>query len=96
MLSLDIICGTDSFVAIALFAQLNEAWLRTFLALPHGIPSHDTLRRVFARLDASGFEEGFRGWVQEVFELTEGQVVPVVGKSVRGSHDRGRGLVSCI
>ncbi len=84
--------GTDSFVAIALFGQLNEAWLRTFLELPHEIPSHDTLGRVFARPDASGFEEGFRDWVQEAFELTDGQVVAVNGKSVRGSHDRGRGL----
>ncbi len=89
---LAVICGADSFVAIALFGELNEAWLRTFLELPHGIPSHDTLGRVFARLDASGFEEGFRDWVQEAFELTAGQVVPVDGKSVRGSHDRGWGL----
>ena len=89
---LAVICGADSFVAIALFGQLNEAWLRTFLELPHGIPSHDTLGRVFARLDATGFEEGFRDWVQAAFALTDGQVVPIDGKSVRGSHDRGRGL----
>ncbi len=62
---LTMICGADSFVAIALFGQLHEAWLRTFLELPHGIPPHDTLGRVFARLDASGFEEAF--------ELTAGQ-----------------------
>ena len=89
---LAVICGADSFVAIALFGQLNEAWLRTFLALPHGIPSHDTLGRVFARLDAARFEEGFRDWVQDTFALTNGPVVPIDGKSVRGSHDRGRGL----
>ena len=89
---LAVVCGADSCVAIALFGQLHEAWLRTFLALPHGIPSHDTLGRVFARLDASGFEEVFRDWVQAAFELTEGQVVPIDGKSVRGSHDRGQGL----
>ena len=89
---LTVICGADSFVAVALFGQLHEAWLRTFLELPHGIPSHDTLGRVFARLDASGFEEGFRDWVQEAFELTAGQVVPVDGQSVRGSHDRGQRL----
>ena len=89
---LAVICGADSFVAIALFGQLNEAWLRTFLELPHGIPSHDTLGRVFARLDAARFEEGFRDWVQDTFALTDGQVVPIDGKSVRGSHDRSRGL----
>ena len=89
---LAVICGTDRFVAIALFGQLNEEWLRTFLALPHGIPSHDTLGRVFAQLDTARFEEGFRDWVQDTFALTAGQVVPIDGKSVRGSHDRGRGL----
>ena len=89
---LAVICGADSFVAIALFGRIHEEWLRTFLALPHGIPSHDTLGRVFARLDASGFEEGFRDWVQEAFARTDGQVVAVDGKCLRGSHDRGRGL----
>ena len=79
-------------MAIALFGQLHEAWLRTFLELPHGIPSHDTLEWVFARLDAAGFEEGFRDWVQGAYELIDGQVVPIDSKSVRGSHDRGRGL----
>ena len=79
LLVLAVICDADSFVAIALFGQLHEEWLRSFLALPHGIPSHDTLGWIFARLDASGFEEGFRDWVQEAFELTDGQVVPVDG-----------------
>ena len=60
--------------------------------LPHGIPSHDTLGRVFARPNASGFEEGFRDRVQEAFERTDGQVVAIDGKGPRGSHDRGRGL----
>ena len=92
ILVLAVICGADSFVAIALFGQLNEAWLRTFLELPHGIPSHDTLGQVFARLDAARFEEGFRDWVQAAFALTDGQVVPIDGKSVRGPHDRGREL----
>ena len=89
---LAVICGADSFVAIALFGRIHEEWLRTFLELPNGIPSHDTLGRVFARLDASGFEEGFRDWVQAAFARTDGQVVAVDGKCLRGSHDRGRGL----
>lgn len=92
ILVLAVICGADSFVGIALFDQLNEAWLRTFLELPHGFPSHDTLGRVFAWLDVSRFEEGFWDWAQAAFALTDGQVVPIDGKSVRGSHDRGRGL----
>ena len=55
-------------------------------------PSHGTLGQVCARLDAARFEEGFRDWVQEAFVLTNGQVVPIDGKSVRGSHDWGLGL----
>ena len=89
---LAVICGADSFVAIALFGQLHEEWLRTFLKLPHGIPSHDTLGRVCARREAARFEEGFRDWVQAACALTGGQVVPVDGQCLRGSHDRGRGL----
>ncbi len=89
---LAVICGADNFVAMALFGQLHEAWLRTFLALPNGMPSHDTLGRVLARRDATQFEEGFLTWVQSAFTLTAGQVVPIDGKCVRGSHDRNQGL----
>ena len=91
---LTIICSADSFVVIALFGQRNKAWLGTFLALPHGIPSHDTLGRAFARLGMACFEEGFRDWVHAALVLTDGQVVPGDSKSVCGSHDRGRGLGS--
>ena len=73
---LAVICGADSFVTIALFGRLNQEWLRTFLALPNGIPSHDTLGRVFARLDAARFEECFRDWVQAAFELTGARSCP--------------------
>ena len=90
-----VICGADSFVAIALFGWLNEEWPRTFPGLPNGIPSHDMSGRVFARLDEARFEEGFRDRVQAAFKPTGGRVVPVAGKSVRGSHDRGRGLSPC-
>ena len=76
-----VICGADSFVAIALFGEIHEEWLRTFLELSHGIPSHDTLGRVCARLDVSGCEEGFRDWVQEAFEWTDGQVVAVAASA---------------
>ena len=47
-----VLCGADGFVAIETYGQANQAWLETFLDLPYGIPSHDTLGRVFGMLEA--------------------------------------------
>ena len=58
------ICGTDNRVAIEDFGQANQDWLQAFLPLPNGMPSHDTVERVLARLDAVQFEAGFLDWVQ--------------------------------
>lgn len=62
--------------------------LRRFLKLENGIPSHDTLGYVFARLDPRAFEHCFASWVQEVFERTEGAIIPIDGKTLRRSYDR--------
>ena len=85
------ICGADNMVAIADFGQANQKWLQAFLPLPNGIPSHDTLGRVLARLDAVPCEAGFLDWVQSAFTLTQGQLVAIDGKSVRHSRDARQG-----
>ena len=82
-----IICGADDWVEVELFGNAKLPWLRTFLALPHGIPSHDTFGRVFARLNPEQFGRCFQEWVQAVYEITGGQVVPIDGKVLRGSRD---------
>jgi predicted transposase YbfD/YdcC len=84
-----VVCGADDWGAVEEFGQARYKWLKGFLALPHGIPSDDTFRRVFARLDAQQFQGRFITWVQDVFEITEGQVVPIDGKTLRRSYDRG-------
>ena len=78
-----VICGADSFVAIEDFGQSKETWLKTFLDLPNGIPSHDTLGRVFAILDPVALAEAFREWMRAVAGLTQGGVVALDGKTLR-------------
>src|SRR3954469_17043983 len=86
-----VLCGADDWVAVETFGRAKEAWLRTFLALPGGIPSHDTFGRVFARLNPTEFQQGFVGWVQALVGELPGQVVAVDGKTLRRSPDRVHG-----
>ena len=85
------ICGADGWAAIETFGREKEGWLRTFLALPGGIPSHDTFGRVFARLDPEEFRRCFLTWVRAVVGEPEQEVVAIDGKTSRRSHDRGAG-----
>lgn len=86
-----IIAGADDWVAVADFAVSKETWLRTFLALPSGIPSHDTFWRLFRWLDPQEFESCFLRWIQTVSEVTKGQVIAIDGKKLRRSHDKSNG-----
>ena len=86
-----VICGADNWVDIELFGKAKIAWLKTFLKLPNGIPSHDTFGRVFAALNPQEFESSFMEWVQAINQLTQGQVIAVDGKQLRGSRDSGVG-----
>jgi predicted transposase YbfD/YdcC len=88
-----VIGGADSFEDIALYGRCKEGWLRQFLALPNGIPSHDTFRRVLMLVDPDAFERCFLGWVRAVFRPDEGapRQVAIDGKALRRSFDRKRG-----
>jgi predicted transposase YbfD/YdcC len=85
--------GADSFEDIALYGRCKEGWLRQFLALPNGIPSPDTFRRVLMLVDPDAFERCFLGWVRAVFRPDEGapRQVAIDGKALRRSFDRKRG-----
>lgn len=92
-----VICGADSFVAIEEFGESKEAWLKTFLDFPNGIPSHDTLGRVFAILDPVALAEAFREWMRAVAGLTQGGVVALDGKTLRRSfRERGGGFIHMV
>ncbi len=86
-----VIAGADSWVHIEQFARAKHAWFRTFLALPNGIPSHDTIARLFARLDPDEFQKGFAGWIESIRQATDREVVAIDGKTLRRSYDRAKG-----
>lgn len=76
----------EGFVDIALWARHKETWLRRFLPLKHGLPSHDTFNRLFRLLDPQAFEAVFRAWVGDVLGAFE--QVAIDGKCLRGSGKR--------
>jgi predicted transposase YbfD/YdcC len=86
-----IICGADSWVSVAAFAEAKLPWFRRFLELPNGAPSHDTFSRVFAALDPKQLQQAFLSWVQAVHVATNGEVVAIDGKVMRGSADKAWG-----
>jgi predicted transposase YbfD/YdcC len=86
-----VITGAESWVEVETFGKMKQAWLKTFLELPYGIPTHDTFGRVFAALDAEAFQSCFARWVEGVFSATRGEVVAVDGKTIRRSHNKSSG-----
>ena len=85
------ICGADHWTEVEEFGKAKLAWLSTFLALPGGIPSHDTFGRLFRYLDPEAFETGFRQWTAGLRRRIASEVIPMDGKCLRGSHDQGLG-----
>ena len=82
-----VICGAEGWVDIENFGKSKMIWLKTFLELPNGIPSHDTFGRVFSLIAPEEFQKSFQSWVQSIHEFTKGQVVALDGKQIRGSKD---------
>jgi len=89
-----ILSGANDWVKVASFAQKKEAWLKTFLELPNGIPSHDTFDRVFCLVDPIEFERRFVKWTELIASLLPGQVIAIDGKTLRGSYDTKDGLAA--
>lgn len=84
-----VICGAESWTDIENYGKAKESWLRRFLCLPHGIPSHDTIGRLFATLNPEAFQSCFLSWVKAVASLNEGEVIAIDGKTLRHSYDTG-------
>lgn len=83
------ICGADDWEAIAEYGKSKQEWLKTFLELPNGTPSADTFSRVFSRLKPSELQTCFIGWMEEVHKTTQGELINVDGKTLRGAKEAG-------
>lgn len=83
-----VICGADNWVAIEHFGDCKKDWFTEILGLEHGIPSHDTLGKVFSAIDSEQFGECFSQWVCDLSELTQGDIIAIDGKRVRRSFDK--------
>jgi hypothetical protein len=83
-----VLCGAEDWKMVESLGKTKLVWLRQFIGLPHGIPSHDTFSRVFARLKPEAFQHCFVTWVRAMAQCTAGEVVVVDGKTLRRSYDK--------
>ena len=85
------ICGADTWIEINEFGIAKYEWLKTFLELPNGIPSHDTFSRVFSLIDPQKFESCFYSWIKSLAIDTHNEVIAIDCKTLRGSGNRRQG-----
>jgi predicted transposase YbfD/YdcC len=92
------ICGAETWTDVEEFGKSKLSWLKNFLQLPNGIPSHDTIGDLYGRICPSQLQEGFLSWVQSLVEVTGGDIIPIDGKTLRRSYDRaeGRGAIHMV
>jgi len=87
---ISVICAADTWKNMETYAKAKEGFLRTFLELPYGVPSDDTFNRVFSSIDSEQFEKCFVRWVRDLVDLTNGEVIPIDGKTIRGAKSKGK------
>ena len=85
---LAVIAGAEGWEDIEEFGKQKRDWLKKFLRLPNGIPSHDTISRVFRQINPRSFQEGFTRWIESLHEQLGLKLVAVDGKTLRRSGDK--------
>jgi predicted transposase YbfD/YdcC len=88
---ISVVSGCNDWETIEAFGETQLAWLRKYYPYKHGIPSHDTLNRVFAAMDSEDFGHRFISWAQQLFKLSEGELISIDGKTMRHSYDTYKG-----
>ena len=87
-----VLSGIEDWVGMEAFAEVKEDWLRQFIELPNGVPSHDTLSDIVGRIDPKPFAGAFTRWVETALPSLAGEHVAIDGKTLRGS-DAGQGAI---
>jgi predicted transposase YbfD/YdcC len=85
-----VLCGAETWLQMKMFAQSKEDFFRKFLTLENGIPSEDTINRVFSAIDSDEFESCFIEWVNSISVMKRGQVIAIDGKNLRGAKSNGK------
>ena len=92
-----ILSGAEGWDDMERYGKAKRDWLKSFLALPFGIPSPDTFNRVFQALDPAELEKHFLDWVSAIAQRTQGEVVAIDGKRLRGTGSGdGKSLVHMV
>lgn len=86
---ISIICAADTWKNMETFAKAREGFLTNFLDLKNGIPSDDTFNRVFSAIDSEELEKCFIKWVSHLVDLSDGEIIPIDGKTIRGAKSKG-------
>lgn len=86
-----VISGMDNWTAICNFGKLKLDWLRIYFPFENGIPSHDVLGDIFAKIEANKFSKCFTDWINTLSTITKGEVVAIDGKTARKSNDKNTG-----
>lgn len=81
-----VISGAETWIAIETYGEAKKEWLKKFLELPNGIPSHDIFARLFARINPAVFQECFLEWIKSVAHITNGEVIAIDGKTLKRSY----------
>ena len=85
-------CGMTGWEEIQAFGEEKEEWFRKFLELKNGIPSHDTFRRVFERIEPKQLRAALALWTENLQQNLDGKIVAIDGKTLKGSCDKTKGL----
>lgn len=90
------LANANTWIEIGTFAEVKEEWLKNYLPLENGVPSHDTFQRVFENIDSKAFNKAFINWTQKMSDHTEGRVVAIDGKTVRRSFDKEKSPIHLV